>query len=53
MNKSIAFMLCFAVIFIDFTSKVLSITVDAVLLLTALYLLKDLLFPKGKSDDSK
>jgi len=46
MNKSIALMLCFAVVFIDFTSKLLSIAVDGVLLVTALYLLKDYLLTK-------
>ncbi len=43
MKRGIALLLCLGVVFIDFTSRFLSIIIDATFILAALYLLKDYL----------
>lgn len=48
MKRSIALLLCFAVVFIDFTSRMLSIAIDGAFLAAGLYLLKDQLFTSSK-----
>lgn len=43
MKRGIALLLCLAVVFIDFTSRFLSIVIDASFMIAALYLMKDYL----------
>lgn len=58
MQRGIAILLCLAAVFIDFTSRLLSIAIDGTFILASLYLMKDYLHqgldkqPTKKDTDS-
>lgn len=49
MKRGIGLLLCLAVVFIDFTSRILSIVVDATFMIAAFYLLKDSILKSPKN----
>jgi hypothetical protein len=53
MKRGIGLLLCLAVVFIDFTSRFLSIAVDAVFMIAAFYLLNESILSAPKSFSTK